>query len=455
MDLNRRAALAGIAASLVPLHGGRAEDGPTILTAAPLSAKLAPDLGAAADLFAFDGKAASPVLRIRHGEELYVRLRNALAKPLSLHWHGVRSPAAQDGVGGVSQPPVAPGAEFTWRFTPPDPGTYLIRPLVLGESSELAGRGLSGLLVVEEKTPPVVDAEYALLVRDWRLEPSGALAPFGRVEDASLAGRLGNRLSADGEAAPKRVTLPAGSRVRLRLANGCNARVMRIRFDGVKAFVAAVDGQPTDTFEPLRSNLPFAPGTRYDIFFDLPRETGATSSIVALIGQGLPIVEFTTGPERAAERPDVVALPANAALPPEIKLQNAARPELVIGGGAQKGPDGQPVYSGDPARIWTINGQSGSASAPPLFTAKRGQPVVMGVTNRTGFVQPFHLHGHVFRLLHPLDDGWEPYWLDTMQVPEGKTLRLAFMADNPGRWTLGSTVLERFDTGLWATYQIV
>lgn len=450
----RRMALAGLAASLVPLGRARAQGGPVTLDAAPFATKLGPAFDEAAQLWAFNGTAAPPVLRLRHGEELRVRLRNGLPKPLSLHWHGIRGPAAQDGVGGVSQAPIAPGGEFEYRITPPDPGTFLIRPLVVGGASELAGRGLSGLVVVDEKSPPAVDSEYALLVRDWRLEPSGAIAPFGRQEDAILAGRLGNRLATENELSPKRVVLPAGSRVRLRLANGCNARIMRISFEGVKAYVAAVDGQPTDTFEPLRANLPFAPGTRYDIFFDLPREPSATASIVALVGGGIPIVEFKTRPEMAGERPDVVALPANGLLPPEIKLQNAARPELTIGGGATRGPDGQPAFSGDPSRIWTINGQAGSAGAAPLFTARRGQPVVLGVTNRTGFAQPVHLHGHVFRLLHPLDDGWEPYWLDTMQVPEGRTLRVAFMAENPGRWTFSSTVLERFDTGLWGTYQI-
>ena len=61
-----------------------------------------------------------------------------------------------------------------------------------------------------------------------------------------------------------------------------------------------------------------------------------------------------------------------------------------------------------------------------------------------------HLHGHSFRLLHPLDDGWEPYWLDTVIVPEGQTARIAFVADNKGKWLIGSTVLERLDTGLSA-----
>ena len=48
--------------------------------------------------------------------------------PLSLHLHGVRGPNAMDGVGGLTQEPVAPGQSFEYRFTPPDSGTFLIRP---------------------------------------------------------------------------------------------------------------------------------------------------------------------------------------------------------------------------------------------------------------------------------------------------------------------------------------
>ena len=53
---------------------------------------------------------------------------------------------------------------------------------------------------------------------------------------------------------------------------------MRIRFDGLKAYVVAVDGQPTDTFEPLHATLPFAPGTRYDVIADIPADAGASAS---------------------------------------------------------------------------------------------------------------------------------------------------------------------------------
>ena len=88
------------------------------------------------------------------------------------------------------------------------------------------------------------------------------------------------------------------------------------------------------------------------------------------------------------------------------------------------------------------------------MSVRRGAPVVLALKNETPFVQPFHLHGHVFRLLHPFDDGWEPYFLDTVQVPENRTIRIAFNADNPGKWLLASTVMERFDAGLWTWIEV-
>lgn len=429
------------------------------LVAAPAKARLRPEPAPETDIWAFDGRLPGPVLRVRPGEEVRLKLVNRTERPLSLHWQGVRNANAMDGVGGVTQEPVAPGQSFEYRFTPPDAGTFLMRPLVAGGSGEPAARGLSGLLVVEERSPPAVDQEVALVFRDWLLGPEAALAPIGAPLEAATAGRLGNVLSVNGSDVPLKLEAPPGARLRLRLANAANARATRIRFDALKVYVAAVDSQPTDTFEPLRATLPFSPGSRYDLFLDLPDQAGATGTIVAVLGQGVPLVTVTTAGEPASKKrkalPAIAPIPENKLLPSEIRLQNALRREAVIAGGAKLGPGGQPSFEGDPKRIWTVNGASGALPLPPaLFTVKRKSPVVLTVVNQSPFPQPLHLHGHVFRLLHALDDGWEPYWLDTLSVPEGRTVRLAFVADNPGKWLFSSTVLERFDTGLWTWFEV-
>ncbi len=445
-------------AAAQPAGGADAEPGLRDLVAAPGTARLKPEPAQDTPVWNFDGKGEPPVIRVKLGEIVRVRLVNKTDKPLSLHWHGVRNRNAMDGVGGVTQPPILPGAEFTYEFTPPDAGTTLIRPLVAGGSSEPSGRGLVGMLVVEEKVPPLLDRDLALVMQDWRLEETGAPFPFGQVPFASASGRLGNLITINGRPIPETIEVPPASRVRLRVGNACNARATRIRFEGAKAYVVAVDGQPTDTFEPLRATLPFPPGTRYDIMLDMPAEAGASATVTALIGNGFTLATLTSkGDPITEKRPPIVPIGENKLLPAEVKLQNAFRRELAITGGAhidKAKPQADPTFTGDPTRIWQVNGTSGDAGAPPLFSVKRGQVVVLAIRNDTSFIQPLHLHGHAFRLLHPLDDGWEPYWLDTLQVVDGRTVRIAFLADNPGRWLISSTVLERFDTGLWGAYEV-
>src|SRR5215212_2624718 len=336
--LTRRAVAFGIAATIVHRPSAtRAQpqgDAWRTLTAAPAKARLMPEPAPETEVWASDGQVPGPVIRVRHGDEVRLRLLNRTERPLSLHWHGVRNVSAMDGVGGLTQEPVAPGKSFDYRFAPPDHGTFLVRPLVIGGSSEPAGRGLSALLVVDEREPPKVDRDVALVVDDWRLGEDAALAPFGTLAEASTGGRLGNRLTVNAKAAPETIEAAPGSRLRLRLANACNARSMRIRFDDMKVYVAAIDGQPTDTFEPLRSTLPFSPGSRYDLMLDVPSEARSAGSIVALLGQaqqGTPLVTLAASGERLSRPalPPIAPLPGNKLLPPEVRLQNAARRDVA------------------------------------------------------------------------------------------------------------------------------
>lgn len=450
--ITRRAATAGLATTLIGLAGrGRAQDarlspdelnagfGRGILpslTARPTSKSLRPGTTKETEIWAFNGRLGH-AFRVKNGAEVRFLFKNETTLPLSLHFQGIRGPNAIDGVGGLTQVPVLPSKEQNYLFTPPDPGIFLIRPCVLGGSAEPMERGLSALFIVEEPNPPQVDDDIALLVDDWALADDGSLA----LNEPAPAGRLGNFLTVNGKPIPQRIKALPGGRIRLRLANACNARIMRLRFDGLKAYVIAVDGQPSSSFEPLKASLPCAPGNRYDLLIDLPPEAGQTGTLTAMIGAGFPLVEIMTEGSKRDALPAIAPLPRNPNLPEAIKLQDATRQDVVI--------------KGDPKADapWAIDGAAGSTSTS-LMKVKRGTPVVLALKNETGFVQPMHLHGHAFRLLHPFDDGWEPYWLDTVQVPESKTIRIAFVADNPGKWLLASTVMERFDAGLWAWFEV-
>jgi FtsP/CotA-like multicopper oxidase with cupredoxin domain len=80
--------------------------------------------------------------------------------------------------------------------------------------------------------------------------------------------------------------------------------------------------------------------------------------------------------------------------------------------------------------------KSNAAFGRPLFSVRRGRTVMLACVNRTDAPVTLHLHGHAFRLLDRLDDGWKPFWLDTIVLPPRVTTRVAFVADNPGKWLI-------------------
>ena len=65
-----------------------------------------------------------------------------------------------------------------------------------------------------------------------------------------------------------------------------------------------------------------------------------------------------------------------------------------------------------------------------------------------------HVHGHCMRLLHDLDDGWEPYWRNSVIVAKGATKRVAFVADTPGKWALRSDVADQEAAGLAGWFEV-
>lgn len=482
--LSRRDFLTGtaltLAAALTPpfLPGAvaeTAEDGFRIIRARRGTAQvLGPDRPSTA-IWGYDGTVPGPTLRVMRGEEVKVRLINELPEPTLIHWHGLRLPNAMDGVPHLTQMPIAPGESFDYRFVAPDAGTFWYHSHLY--SSEQLERGLYGALIVEEPEAIDIDRDVLLVIDDWRLTPGGAVdeATFRSFFDASHAGRMGGHITVNG--APH-LTIPvkANERVRLRLVNAANARVLQVRIDRHRATVVAVDGQPADPFTARDSRVILAPGNRIDLFLDATLEPGAKAPILIEDSRGaveIAEIAYDPGaPGRPAARVEVRSLPANPL--PEIDLRDAFRLEVPIDGGMMsmmgmrggmggsmggmmgRGGGAVPGHGIDPsARIWTLVGMASSGhDGPPLFSVKRGRTVMLNFLNRTAFPHGMHLHGHHFRLLVGLDDGWKPYWLDTVLVEAMQSARIAFVADNPGKWMLHCHMLEHQETGMAAWFEV-
>ena len=460
MNPDRRSLLrTGVSATIWATFDGRlaaqpvpprvAADGFRLLDAAPTSAQIAPIPAPPTAALGYEGATPGPLLRFRKGEELKIRLTNRLSESTSLCWPGLRIANAMAGISGLTQTPVKPGASFDYRFTPPDSGFNFYRPHAGAATPGQIERGLYGPIVVDEASPPQCDLEAIVALADWNLDDKGQVRDDLLASVAARgAGHLGGLLAANNGVTPLALSAAPGARVRLRLVNAANARIMAIGVEGVKPLIIALDGQPAEPFQPLRNVFPMGPQARFDMLFDMPRD-GTPVRFILIGGAGAPIpgeadrplITFAATGDPLAQRPPLAGLPANPSLPVEIDLQRAKRVDMTIAGGG-----GAPFsINGATLRDWPVK---------PLFAIARGGPVTLGIVNNTPVTQAIRLYGHFMRLLHAMDDGWEPYWRDNVLIASGKTSHVAFVADNPGRWPIESTIAEHQAAGVMTMFSV-
>lgn len=423
--LDRRELLAGLGAvALAPFSpaAGLAQGRPAAaLQAKPDSLALRPG-AAGTPIWTLQG----PELGFGRGETAEIAFANELPVPALLDIRGL------DGV-GTAEPltgraPLAPSAKETLQLPLRHAGTYLVGLGLLGDGQARPSQARA--LVVREGQPVAVDRDEVVLIGDWQIRADGtAIAPGMNPADSISIHTISGRPSLD-------LSGRINERLRIRLLNACQRSVIAVKLDGNEVRVMALDGQPAEPFLARNGALVIAPGGRVDVFVDVTGAAGTNYPILLHDGRNARTVGKLTvaneSPVRPSPLPAAQPLPSNG-LPAQLDLKSASRFELALGG--------PPADWGAPAAF--------SKSSPPAFRAKPGRAVVLALTNRAAIATVFHLRGHHFRLLDRLDDGWKPFWLDTLAVEPGQTQRIAFLAEHPGRYLIEQVATD------WAAPRLV
>jgi FtsP/CotA-like multicopper oxidase with cupredoxin domain len=422
--LNRRELMAGLgAAALAPMWpvAGRTQGRPSLALQAKADALALRD-GPPTPIWSLQG----PELRFQRGDTLEVAFGNELPVPALLNWRGIDGAPAAEPL--TAQAPLAAGGKQVLQLPLRHAGTFLYDMSLLGDGQARPSRARA--LVVRESEAVAVDRDEVFLIEDWRVLPDGtAVAPGVGPKDAVPAFTVNGRTSFE-------ISTRTNERIRLRFISACQRAVIATKIENYEARVMAIDSQPSEPFQARNGALVLAPGGRADVFIDITMPAGTSTAILLHDGkEARPVGRIVVSgdpPIRPAPLPPAPPLPSNG-LPERIELKGATRIDLALGG-----PPGDWVA---PARF--------AASAAPAFRVKTGRTVVLALTNRAAIATVLHLHGHHFRLLDRLDDGWKPFWLDTLAIEPGQTQRIAFAAEHAGRWLIEAVATD------WAAPRLV
>lgn len=462
MISRRRFLGSGLAAAALPVLAKAAAPAEATvrdftLTSASTSVPLVGGEWPATEVWAYNRSIPGPEIRVRQGELLRVVARNGLAEPTTIHWHGVRLPIEMDGVPGVTQEPIGPGGVFRYEFEAVDAGTFWYHPHF--NSSEQVERGLSGVLVVEEREPIRVDREVTWVIDDWLLRETAQIdGGFGHRGHMSHGGRLGNTVTVNGRI-PDSVTVRAGERIRLRLANVSNARTFSLDFGGLDPKIVALDGQPVAPHAPDGGRVTIAAAQRVDLVLDMAGRPGDRQTVTDGYYRGqtyefLDIVYSDERPLRDSPLDAPVALPHNP-VPEPVPDGDAMRQTVVLQGGAMGAfPDGADRFIED-NQFWFVNGLPHKGRDGPLFTVGRGRTCVVTIRNETRWEHPMHLHGFSFRVLgRNGKPNMRREVRDTVLVPPEESAEVAFVADNPGDWMFHCHILEHQVAGMMGIVKV-
>jgi FtsP/CotA-like multicopper oxidase with cupredoxin domain len=391
-------------------------------------------------------------------------LDNQLPAETTIHWHGIATANAADGVPGMTQDPVAPGATFEYRFRVPDPGTYFFHPHV----GVQLDRGLYAPLVVDDPGDPGDhDLEWVVVLDDWvdgtgrtpddvlqslTADTGSSSGGMGGMGMGSGAGGMGSGMGGSGmggmggmggssvfgdagdivyphylvngrvASAPRTLTGKPGQRVRIRVINAASDTVFAVALGGHRLDVTHTDGWPVrrQSTEALYVGM----GERYDL--EVTLEDGVFPLVAQPVGKA--------GLARALVRTGSGSAPPASVVPDELSgsvllgsdLQPSHRARLTA---RSTDTDLRVALNGQmsPYR-WGING----AAFPDNDTLRvaAGDRVRMKVTNMTMMSHPLHLHGHTFAVA---ESGLRK---DTLMLRPMESQILDFDADNPGRWAV-------------------
>jgi len=422
-------------------------------------AELGP--GLKTKVWAYNGVVPGTPIVVNPGDDLTVEATNHLKLATSIHWHGVEVPNDQDG----TMVGIEPGRTFTYHFKVPAAGTFWYhshtRPVL-----DQVDMGLYGAFIVKAPEDAKYTSDQTFLLDDWYLGARGErLSGTAAKEGMERIGNVETVNGKTGDAIPP-FNVKQGELHKLRFINASTAAVHTLKLTKGQFRVTHTDGHAL-TRPYLTDTLVLQPAERFDVEYAAMGTPSSMERIEATdrdLGLSIPIVY---GPGTQAQVASPFVPPASRSFPgmevkkPDFTLVLNSRMAQTMAMDDGTGMGGMMMMnhgSGAMPMEWTINGKAYPDT--DALNVKAGQVVkVKFVNNDTQMIHkmdhPMHLHGTFFQVLTV--NGKAPEretWKDTLSVPAGGSVEIAFQFKNPGDWMLHCHILDHEDNGLMTVVKV-
>ena len=481
--LSRRALLAGGVSSLAaPAILARAQSSTDSATAAPTILRLERRNievnGKAASVYGIRQPNGTFGITTEVGKPFRVRVENGIDELSLIHWHGLTPPWRQDGVPGISGPPIPAGGSADYDFPLRFGGTFWMHS---HQGLQEQGLMAAPLIIHDERDRPD-QQEIVVMLADFSFTPaeqifenlknSGSMEGMGKPAGAmastssmKMAARMStgqsgpdlNDVNYDAFLAndrtladPERVKVEPGGRVLLRIINSSSMSAFHVGLGALDGELIAVDGF---AIAPIRGReFPVAVAQRLDIRVSLPPGPGVYPVLAQLEGErnrtGIILVAGAASIPRISD----IAETPSPALTLDLERTLRAQKPLV-----QRKADRVHTLNltGEMAGyVWSINNVVWNKDTPPLVAAE-GERVELVFVNQTPMPHPMHLHGHEFQVVEIDGERFPGAVRDTVLVTPGRRVVVAFDANNPGWWALHCHLLYHLDAGMFTTIRYV
>ncbi|OQP08703.1 copper oxidase [Geobacillus sp. 47C-IIb] len=354
-----------------------------------------------------NGSYLGPTIRVSRGDKVAFDVVNHLPETSTLHWHGMRLPAAMDG--GPHQM-IEAGSTWnpSWTIEQPAATTWY-HPHLHGKTALHVYRGLAGLFLIEDQDSKKLPSNYGvddipIIIQDKMFNGDGS---FNESMDLTPFGMLGNQILVNGTYDPYlRIT---SSQVRFRLLNGSNARAYHVGFSDNRSFYL-VGNDAGLLPEPIKmKRILLSPGERAEIVVEF--KEGEETILHSFAGKdGIENGEF-----------DLVKLIADQRLTAATPLPQTLTSEPPI-----EVPADAKVRTFVLTTESAINGKKMDMNRIDEVVPARSREI-WEITNK-GWDHNFHIHDATFTILDKngeLPPKYERGRKDTVFIPSGTKVRLA------------------------------